>query len=255
MLGWNQRPSPCKLGQGFPGGYSPAGRCRKVKQFLTFLALVLSYSVRVCSSQDASWLHRLTLFRPAPFPPTLSRLVAYCGSWYFCLPKSGGNARGSECVFVAFALAFALLFYPSSRVSSRASRVVAPRRISMDLWYSSAVISPRAKRSLRISSAESRGASSRSSLRTLGEMRTTNHVTTATSPPKNRMSSRTSGSQRLSSGSWPRCSRRAVNTPICLGMSVIPCILAHRSLLAGLASTHIVGSTRRAARLPRRLHA
>ena len=28
------------------------------------------------------------------------------------MPESGGTARGSECVFVAFVLAFALLFYP-----------------------------------------------------------------------------------------------------------------------------------------------
>ena len=48
----------------------------------------------------------------------------------------------------------------------------------MNLWNSSAVISPRAKRSLRISSAESRGASGRSSPRALGKMRITNHVKT-----------------------------------------------------------------------------
>src|SRR5215212_6177874 len=83
----------------------------------------------------------------------------------------------------------------------------------MDLWYSSAVISPRAKRSLRISSAESRGASSRSSLRTLGKIRTTNHATMATSPPKNIISNINSGSQSSSSGPWLCCSRRVARTP------------------------------------------
>src|SRR5829696_4506959 len=59
MLESNQRPPPCKLGQGFPGGYCPVGKSRLDKQFLPFLAPPFSCSVRVRPAPVAAWLqHR-----------------------------------------------------------------------------------------------------------------------------------------------------------------------------------------------------
>jgi hypothetical protein len=72
MLDLNQRPPPCKLGQSFPGGYSPVGKSRLSKRLLAFLAPSFSCSVLVCPAPVAARLQRLTLLRPAPFSPTLS---------------------------------------------------------------------------------------------------------------------------------------------------------------------------------------
>ena len=53
--------------------YSPVEKCCMNKQLLTFLASVLSYSVRVRPFQVAAWSQQLTLLRGAQFPPALSR--------------------------------------------------------------------------------------------------------------------------------------------------------------------------------------
>src|SRR5829696_192778 len=41
MLGSNQRPPPCKLGQSFPGRYCPIGISRLYKQFLGVPCIVV----------------------------------------------------------------------------------------------------------------------------------------------------------------------------------------------------------------------
>src|SRR3712207_7444813 len=59
MLESNQRPPPCKLGQGFSGGYCPVRKSRLSNRFLAFLAPSFSCSVRMCPAPVAAWLqHR-----------------------------------------------------------------------------------------------------------------------------------------------------------------------------------------------------
>src|SRR5918998_180749 len=73
MLESNQRPPPCKLGQSFPGGFCPVRKSRLSNRFLAFLAPSFSCSVRMCPALVAAWLQHLSLLRPAPYSPTLSR--------------------------------------------------------------------------------------------------------------------------------------------------------------------------------------
>lgn len=115
---------------------------------------MLSYSVRVRTSQVAARLQQLPLLRATPSPSTLSRSGSairdmaplFTEVWWerarlrVCLRHLRPNVR------------LALLAVFLGIVG--AARVVEPRRISIDLWYSSAMISPQANRSLRISSAE-----------------------------------------------------------------------------------------------------
>ena len=61
MLGSNQRPPPCKLGQRFPDRYCPVRKPRLYKRFLVFLAPLFSCSV---------------LVRPAPVAAAKPRKVA-----------------------------------------------------------------------------------------------------------------------------------------------------------------------------------
>jgi hypothetical protein len=73
MLDLNQQLPPYKLGQTFPGECCPVGKSRLSKQFLAFSIALFFCSVRVRPAPVAAWLQHLTILRPAPFPPTLSR--------------------------------------------------------------------------------------------------------------------------------------------------------------------------------------
>jgi Transposase, Mutator family len=60
MLGSNQRPPPCKLGQSFPGRYYPVGISRLSKQFWAFLTSSFSRPVQVCPAPVATRLQHAT---------------------------------------------------------------------------------------------------------------------------------------------------------------------------------------------------
>jgi hypothetical protein len=61
MLGSNQRPPPCKLGQCFPGRFCPVGKLCMNSRFLTFLGPWFSCSVRVRPAPVAAQLQHPTL--------------------------------------------------------------------------------------------------------------------------------------------------------------------------------------------------
>jgi hypothetical protein len=73
MLGSNQRPPPCKLGQDFPSGFDFVEASRLSMRFSLFSACLLFCYVRVCPAPVAAWLqHTVRVQRPrlgAPSKP------------------------------------------------------------------------------------------------------------------------------------------------------------------------------------------